>query len=122
MLNNNSKNNGSGCFSAEDLMSYLYDEITPAERNHLDVHLAGCRTCTEDFATVSESRFSIYEWQRNDFAALQTPTISGPWENTPIRQVRSPVEPSPVSWIERAMVLLDAYRSWAFTAAAFGVL
>ncbi|MFT3745313.1 MAG: hypothetical protein QM785_13595 [Pyrinomonadaceae bacterium] len=79
MLNNgNSKNCG-----FDDLMvSYIYDEITIADRRKFETHLVDCSVCTEEFAEISGARFSVFEWQKEAFAELPTPEIVIPYEKS----------------------------------------
>jgi len=109
---------GSGCFSEEELVSYLYNEIDESERARLDDHLGGCSTCTDEFASLSEPRFSVYRWQKTEFADLATPVIAGPWEKAAIRKVK-PVESDSPPWIEG---LLAAFKRPAFAFTAVPIL
>jgi hypothetical protein len=58
----------------------MYDEIVGAERLAFEAHLSGCEICTDDFAGISNARFAVYEWQKEEFAHLQTPHILVPYE------------------------------------------
>ena len=116
-MNRNNSNGSFGCFSQEDLVAYLYGEIKETDRARLDMHLSGCRVCTEDFAALSESHFSIYEWQREEFASLSTPEITGPWQNLSEPE-RSVPTPNSLSWLDRAKASIAAYPRWAFAAVA----
>lgn len=84
MLNNgNNKNCG-----FDDLMvSYIYDEITTADRRKFESHLVDCSVCTEEFAEISGARFSVFEWQKEAFAELPTPEIVIPYAKS--RRVES---------------------------------
>ena len=106
----------SRCFSEEELVSYLYNEIDDSERDYLDQHLAGCSTCTDEFAGLSEPRFSVYRWQKTEFAALETPEISGPWEKAPVVNA---VESDSPSWIGG---LFAVFRRPAFAFTAVPIL
>jgi len=75
-LNNESKIE---CPFADEILSYIYDEIDAAERTKFEDHLVGCYVCTDDFAAVSEARFSTFEWRREEFAHLPTPEIVIPY-------------------------------------------
>jgi len=110
----------SRCFSEEELVSYLYNEIDDSERARLDDHLSDCITCTDEFASLSEPRFSVYRWQKTEFADLATPVIFGPWEEAPVPEVNA-VESSSASWIH---ALLAAFRrpAFAFTAVPIVIL
>ncbi len=82
MLNNGNKND---CGFADDIVAYIYDEIGSAERGKFEKHLAGCTACTDEFAGVSNARFSVFEWQREEFAHLETPEIVIPYAPRPRR-------------------------------------
>ncbi len=76
MLNNGNKQE---CGFADDIVAYIYDEIGSAERGKFESHLAGCTACTDEFAGISNARFSIFEWQKEEFAHLSTPEIVIPY-------------------------------------------
>ena len=76
MLNNGDKQT---CGFADDIVGYLYDEIGPAERRKFESHLVGCMACTDEFAGISNARFSVFEWQKEEFAHLSTPEIVIPY-------------------------------------------
>jgi hypothetical protein len=66
----------SGCLESSELASLLYsEEMTDAESVPLEEHLAGCSTCTYEFAALAEARLSAYEWNRDEFAHLATPQV-----------------------------------------------
>ena len=77
MLKNGNKTN---CGFADEIVSYIYDEIGAKERAKFETHLAGCSVCTDEFAAVSEARFSMFEWRREAFDSLPTPEIVIPYE------------------------------------------
>ena len=72
MLNNGNKQE---CVFADEIVSYIYDEIGAAERWKFETHLPGCGVCTDEFADVSNARFSVFEWHKEEFAHLATPEI-----------------------------------------------
>jgi anti-sigma factor RsiW len=76
MLNNGNKIN---CEFKDDIVSYLYDETGASERTKFENHLAHCSVCTDEFAAISNARFSVFEWQREEFADLATPEIVIPY-------------------------------------------
>lgn len=63
----------------DDIVSYIYDEIGAAERRKFETHLGNCSVCTDEFAAISNARFSVFEWRREEFADLQTPEIVIPY-------------------------------------------
>ena len=76
MLNNCNKQE---CGFADDIVAYIYDEIGQNERRKFESHLAGCTACTDEFAGISNARFSVFEWRREEFANLPTPEIVIPY-------------------------------------------
>lgn len=76
MLNNG---NNIACDFADEIVSYIYDEATVAERSKFERHLSACAPCTDEFAAISEARFAVFEWQREEFAPLATPPIRIPY-------------------------------------------
>jgi len=69
------------CGFEHEIVSYMYDELGGAERTQFETHLVDCSACTDEFAAVSFSRFSVFEWQKEEFAHLATPEIVIPYES-----------------------------------------
>lgn len=63
------------CSHGGDMLGYLYNEISAADRTAFELHLADCGTCIDDFAALSQSRYPVYEWKQIDFDPLETPQI-----------------------------------------------
>lgn len=74
------RNYSSQCEFAEGIVAYMYGEMPAEEQDVFESHIEECQTCIDEFAVVSEARFSVYEWQRSEFAPLETPTIRVPIE------------------------------------------
>jgi hypothetical protein len=107
----------SGCEFSEDIVSYLYDELKGQVLVEFESHLSDCIECTDEFAAVSNARFSVYEWRNEAFAALKTPEISIPY-----RQTRSDYRGEIVQntgWFD-AIRGLFAGATWPPYAGAFG--
>ncbi len=76
------KNNGkTNCPFEDEIVTYIYDEMVGSERMKFENHLSGCSVCTDDFAAISEARFSVFEWQKEEFGHLPTPDIVIPYES-----------------------------------------
>jgi len=85
------KNNGkTNCPFEDEIISYMYNEMAVAERFKFETHLADCSVCTDEFALISEARFSVFEWQKEEFSHLATPNIVIPYE--PKREFTEEVE------------------------------
>ncbi len=76
MLNNGNKTN---CGFADEIVSYIYNEMGAPERTKFETHLTHCTACTDEFAAISNARFSVFEWQKEEFAHLATPQIVIPY-------------------------------------------
>ncbi len=76
MLNNG---NNSKCEFTGEIVSYLYNESGTSQRRIFEKHLADCTVCTDEFAAISNARFSVFEWQKEAFAHLLTPEIVIPY-------------------------------------------
>jgi Putative zinc-finger len=79
-MNTNDLRN-TGCERETLLIAYLYGEASPPERVEFESHLLECTACTDEFAAMSNARYSVYEWQREEFAPLATPEFSIPYES-----------------------------------------
>lgn len=67
--------NNTSCSFDGDVLSYLYDEATDAERLQFEEHLENCEACVEELALLSDSRYSVYEWRMIEFVPMMTPEI-----------------------------------------------
>jgi hypothetical protein len=74
----NGKQNESDCGFAESMVSYMYDEIGPAESQAFESHLIDCGRCTDEFAELSTARLAMFEWNRDEFAHIVTPQFVNP--------------------------------------------
>jgi len=77
MSNNGNKQS---CTHFAEIVSYIYDELTVDQRVGFESHLSDCEICRDEFAGISNARFAVYEWQREEFAPLASPTILIPYE------------------------------------------
>ena len=94
------RNGKNSCLFGEELVSYIYDELPAAGRHSFESHLLNCSSCTAEFAELSMSRLGVYEWNRDEFAPLETPQFVIPYS-----------KPEPAySW-------MDAIRGFIFTPA-----
>ena len=67
------------CPLADDIVSYMYDELPAADRTRFEDHLLECQECTDEFAGISVSRFEVFDWRREEFDHLETPAIVIPY-------------------------------------------
>ncbi len=67
------------CGFVNEMVSYIYDEMDAPGRRRFEAHLSSCTACTDEFAAISDARFSVFEWHREEFAHLPTPEIVIPY-------------------------------------------
>jgi hypothetical protein len=72
------------CPYNDEIVSYIYGELGEGAASGFETHLADCTVCTDEFAAVSNARFSVYEWQKEEFAPLPTPQFSIPYATAPV--------------------------------------
>ena len=72
------------CEFSDSIVPYLYGESSEAERDRFETHIADCTPCTDEFAGLSFSRYSVFEWQKEEFAPMPTPQIVIPYAAKPI--------------------------------------
>lgn len=97
------------CPFGDEIVAYMYDEIDGAEAGVFESHLADCTTCTDEFAAISNARFSVYEWQKEEFAHLPTPAFSIPYDVKPV---------TGSTGILAGVRELFAFNNWPVTVAA----
>jgi anti-sigma factor RsiW len=68
------------CTLGGEMLAYLYDELSSEGRERFETHLEGCGQCIDEFAELSEARYSVYEWKNVEFAPLATPRFEVPLE------------------------------------------
>lgn len=94
------------CGFAGDIVSYLYDEIDPAEKVKFETHLAGCTACDAELAAFSGVRGSITDWREADFGWLPSPDIVIPYEAVPEQPI--------VVETYKSTILTDLRRMFSF--------
>ncbi|MBC7901366.1 MAG: hypothetical protein H7070_15085 [Saprospiraceae bacterium] len=109
---NSDKSIDSLCLHSGELVSYLYDEMPAAGQTVFEGHLADCSVCTDEFAELSLARLGVYEWQRDEFAAMPTPFIAIPYEDAPVR----------VSWMESWLGPIFSAPKWATAGGALAAV
>ena len=66
----------STCKMGDELTAYMYGELRAGGVEFVESHLAECSDCADDFAEIAFARYSVYEWNREEFAHLSTPVVS----------------------------------------------
>lgn len=102
------------CGNGDAFVAYLYGEMPPAERSQFEDHLLECGSCTDEFAVVANSRYSVYEWRKLEFEPMRTPVFEIPYRRP------ETVVPS-FSWLD-ALKGIFATGPRLATAGAFGLL
>lgn len=98
----NKPNANNLCTHGGDMLAYLYNEMTGADREMFEEHLSDCGTCIDDFAELSQSRYPVFEWKQLEFDPMPTPTIV------------LPVEDARVSWFDKVRAAFALRPAFAF--------
>jgi len=110
-------NDKNACEFSSEIVEYIYGELAPANRERFETHLADCTACIDEFAAVSNSRYSVYEWRKIEFEPLETPVFEIPFAERPWELVSS--RPG---WIEALASIFAVARTPMFAAGAAVVL
>ncbi len=108
-------NAGKTCGFEHEIVSYMYGELGASDRAQFETHIAECDSCTDEFAAVSLSRFSVFEWQKEEFAHLSTPTIVIPYKAKEIVAEKA-------GWLAGFAEIFAFARSPLAVGAAFAIL
>ena len=93
-----------------DVLSYLYNEISEGDRDRFESHLEACESCVSEFASLSDARYSVYEWKAIEFAPMETPAIV------------IPVEATKASWFDAIKTAFAFPRGLVAAGAGFAVI
>jgi hypothetical protein len=66
-----------GCERAEEFVTYLYGEATPAESRVFRQHLEACAVCREELAALGGVRESVGVWRAEAFGSLPSLDLGG---------------------------------------------
>lgn len=108
-----SNNGHKTCEFADHIVDYLYHEGGADERTRFEDHLASCDTCTDEFASVSVARFSVFEWRKEEFDKLATPSFEIP----ELRALAAAEAEKSLGWFAGIAALLSSVRSPMLVAA-----
>jgi hypothetical protein len=67
--------NTNSCARAEDMVTYLYNEATPAEAKDFEQHIKLCSSCRSELATFGDVREAMGEWRQQSLGTLTVPTV-----------------------------------------------
>lgn len=104
------------CLFGEELVAYIYDELPASGRASFEAHLLDCSGCTAEFAEISVSRLGVFEWHRDEFLPLATPTFAIPY------QARKVPAESKISWLDALRGLVASPLRVALAGGATAVI
>lgn len=107
MLSNNHKS----CSFSEQIVEYIYDEISAKDKTNFESHLIDCLPCADEIAGFGLVRSSIGEWRKEEIFALDAPALQIP--------VMQTVKSEKSSWFDEFRKLFTFTPAWA---AGFAVL
>jgi hypothetical protein len=111
-------NQNSNCEFAEELVSYLYDELAGKDKTRFEKHLPVCSACAAELSEFALTRTAVQEWRDKEFLPLPAPVIEIPFAHSQKRESISR------SWLTSLRDLLTLSPAWmtAATAAAATVI
>lgn len=92
------------CGDNTALVSYLYDECEPAERQAIHAHVAVCAACAAELAALGSTRLQLASWTPPE-AELGFRVVSEPRPSTSVRPARWWSQPLP-AWAQAAAACL----------------
>lgn len=101
----------SRCSSSVGIVSYMYNEMSTVDRLAFEEHLVSCVDCTDEFAEIADARFSVYEWRKVEFEAMETPPIAIPYATA-----------ANTSWIGRLREAFSFAPAWATAGVSLAVI
>ena len=117
MLNNNKHH--SSCAYAEQIVSYLYEEASSAEKIDFETHLETCARCADELSGFDFVRSSISQWRIEEISALEMPALEIPlWQSTGVVKT----ENVRVSWLENLKRVFSLSPKLAFGSAALAAV
>lgn len=116
-----SKKQNPSCTFGEEVVSYLYDEMTGAIKVEFENHLTNCSSCPDELAAFTSVRSKVKNWREVEFNGLATPLIEIPYEKDQNMQIPAATQDS-VSWIERLSGILSLSPALMKTSGAFAAL
>ncbi len=102
------------CSFSEQIISYVYGEMSEAENASFTVHISKCSDCAEELAGFGFVRTEILNWKHKEFLPLTTPIIQIPYETVTVEAKTSIFAP--------VWELFSFSQMWLKTATAFAVL
>lgn len=100
-------NDTPACANHEALIAYLYDECEPAERAATAAHIAQCRACAEEIASLRDTRAHLAAWA--------PPEMPLGFQITRVEEAQSATVLRPAQWWRRPL------PAWAQAAAAVAI-
>jgi hypothetical protein len=107
------------CEFAEELVSYLYDELSGPDKARFETHLGGCSLCTGELSEFSSARSAVQVWRTEEFLPLIPPTIEIPYQVQAKTVENDKVDRS---WFATVRALFTLSPAWTTAATAFAAL
>ncbi len=106
------------CEFAEEVVTYLYDELQDSKKAEFENHLGACPSCPDELAAFASLSRSVKNWRDTEFANIATPPIEISFERDLMSSSKNKASDP---WVERFRGIFR-FSSPGFlkTAAAFG--
>jgi hypothetical protein len=67
------------CSFSEQIVSFIYDEMSEQEKSAFVNHSSKCVVCSEELSAFGTVHSEIVDWKRQEFLPLQTPEVRIPY-------------------------------------------
>jgi hypothetical protein len=114
------KNNNSSCQFAEEIVSFLYGEMTEKTKQNFELHLPDCHSCNEELAAFGVVRSSISDWKEKEFSNLLMPEIVLPIEQKTFTLVENKTQNR--SWFASISEFFTLSPAWMMATTACAAL
>jgi hypothetical protein len=114
------KNYNSSCQFAEEIVSFLYGEMTEKTKQDFESHLPQCNSCNEELSAFGVVRSSISDWKEKEFSTLSMPEIVLPIEEK--QKTFGLVETQNRSWFAAIREIFTLSPAWMTATTACAAL
>jgi hypothetical protein len=112
----NGTNYNSPCSFADEVVEYIYDEMSGETKAKFETHVANCNSCADELTGFGIVRSQVSDWKLMEFSPMTTPIVQLPIvqtvENTQVKR----------RWFESLRDLVMLSPAWMTQTAAFAGL
>ncbi len=115
-------NYNSSCSFSQEIVSYIYGEMTELAKTEFETHVHNCLECAEELASFGVLRSSIQTWKKEEFLPLVQPEIILPFEEKQKTFALVDSSKNTTSWLDSFRNLFRLSPMWMTATASCAVL